>query len=617
MGVAGSVLFHDQSAVAAAPATPAIGPQWIAFGPDPTTQMYVSWSMGTASGKVQPTVTPKVRWGPTTSYGSISPADSAQTVVLPTPPLSEPAENTVYFHLLIGGLAPGLTYHYSVSNDGVTWSADATFSTAMAGPTAFRFTAFGDQAANAATAAPMVSLVSALRPAFHLVAGDLAYATDVGIKYPDVTGFYPPQWEKYLSMIGPLAAQSIPWMASVGAHEVEPLGADGYAGFITRFPQTYDLTSGSPVVHTFTYGNVAFIHLDGNDLSAQLTINTGYSAGAQTAWLQNQLIRYRTAGSGIDFIVVVCNCSCYSTNTNHGSDGGLRDAWGPLFDAYQVDLVISGHVHAYERTNPMIAASPTRHVPAGGSVNPVTDGTTYICAGGGGNGLYTSWYGTTDAGDAGSSTPPKIWRWSGGDTPSGGSGKSVDVTDTSTGFSAVRRGVFHCLVVDVTPPSASNNQTTMFVQAVMPGQSATAVTSITAPSTFDSVTLTRTSQALAVPTPTPDPSPSSPDPTQSSTAPDPSPSSPDPTQSSTAPDPAPSSPDPTQSSTAPDPAPSSPDPTQSSTAPDPAPDPAPSSPSPYSASRARPTESGWVELEAPLLRVITGGAAALPEEHGV
>jgi hypothetical protein len=405
----------------------------------------------------------------------------------------EPAENTFYSSVLLSGLAPATTYHYSVSNNGVTWSADSTFTTAAAGLPNFRFTAFGDQAASATGAAPMVQLVSSLSPAFHLIAGDLAYATPEGLKIPDVTGFDPAQWDKYLGVIGPSAAQSIPWQAAAGAHEVEPLGDNGYAGFVTRLPQPYDLTSGSPVVHAFTYGNVAFIQLDGNDLSAQETINTGYTNGAQTAWLSGKLAGYRAPGTGIDFIVVVCNCCCYSTNTNHGSDGGLRDVWGPLFDTYQVDLVISGHVHAYERTNPMRAGQPTQLVASGGTINPPADGTTYICAGGGGNGLYPTWYGSTDAGDAGSSTPPKVWRWSGGDTATGGSGKSQNVPDTSTGFSAFRRAVYSCVVVDVTAPSAAGSPTSMLIRAVMPAQTSSAVTSIANPAVIDSVSLIRTS----------------------------------------------------------------------------------------------------------------------------
>jgi hypothetical protein len=229
---------------------------------------------------------------------------------------------------------PGTTYHYSVSNDGVTWGPDTTFTTGSAGLSNFRFTAFGDQAGNVNTAGQMVSLVASMQPAFHVVAGDLAYATPKGLPYLDFVGFKPAAWDNYLKVVSPRGAKSVPWQSAVGAHEVEPLGDNGYAGYVTRFPQPYDLTSRSPVVHSFTYGNVAVIALDGNDLSAQEPVKTGYTAGAQTAWLAAKLAGYRAAGSLIDFIVVVCNCCCYSSNTNHGSDGGLRDVWGPLFDTY-------------------------------------------------------------------------------------------------------------------------------------------------------------------------------------------------------------------------------------------------------------------------------------------
>lgn len=464
------------------------GPQWIFFGPDPTAEMVVNWSSGSAKSAAAPPA-PQVRYGLTTAYGSLQAAAAAQ---VPVPAgYGEPAQDTWYLHAPLAGLAPGTTYHYSVSNNGSAWTPDVTFTTAATSG-GFRFTAFGDEAASAGCATPMAQLAASLSPAFHLIAGDLAYATPDPMKLPDVTGYNPAQWDAYLKAVGPAAAQSIPWQASVGAHEVEPLTSPGYAGFTTRFPYAADLSSGSPVVRAFTYSDVAFIHLDGNDLSAQETVNNGYTGGAQTTWLSQKLASYRAAGSGIDFIVVIVNCCCYSTNTEHGSDGGLRDVWGPLFDAYSVDLVISGHVHAYERTNPMVAGLPTMTAPSGTAVNPPADGTTYICAGGGGNGLYASWYGATLSGDAGSTTAPKVWRWTGGDTPLGGTGKTVDQKDTATGFSAFRHAAWHCLCVDV---SSSAGQATMLVRALEPAQTASAVTSITNPAVMDSVTITRTSGA--------------------------------------------------------------------------------------------------------------------------
>jgi hypothetical protein len=488
--VAGPVLWRQRGNLA----VPKIGPQWIAFGSDPVSQMYLSWSAGTAKGASNPPPSPQVRWGLDASYGSKAAANSGQ-VPIPAGVSGEPAENTFYQNLLLTGLKAGTTYHYSVSNNGKTWGPDTTFTTAASGLGNFTFTAFGDEAASTTRAQPMVALAASFAPAFHLIPGDLAYATPQGERLPTLTGFNPTQWDKYLDMAGPAGAQSIPWMASVGAHETEPLGDDGYAGFVTRFPQAYDSSSGSPVVHAFSYGNVAVIHLDGNDLSAQEPVNNGYTGGAQTTWLAAQLAGYRASGSGIDFIVVVVNCCCYSSNREHGSDGGLRDVWGPLFDQYSVDLVISGHVHAFERTNPMINGALTKVVPSGGTVHPATDGTTYICAGGGGNGLYKTWYGKTGAGDPGNSTAPKIWQWTGGESGSGGTGSIEDVTDPAENYSAYRHAVWSCLVVDVTAPTGAGGQTSMYVQAMMPAQTSSAVTSISNPTLIDSVTLIRTSTA--------------------------------------------------------------------------------------------------------------------------
>jgi hypothetical protein len=457
--------------------------------------MYVSWSTGNATGASNPPTMPQVQWGKTSDYGSVQDADNSAAVPLPAGFSRQPIENTIYNNLLITTLSPGTTYHYSVSDDGTTWSADRTFTTAVSAPSDFRFTAFGDQATASRTAGRMVALVASRKPAFHITPGDLAYATPKGEKVPNFASFHPALWDDYFDIIGNTGSHSIPWMASVGAHEVEPLGNHGYAGFITRFPQPYDHKSGTPVVHTFSYGNVAFIHVDGNDLSAQAPINNGYSKGAQTTWLKKKLAAYRAAGSGIDFIVVACDVCCYSTNRTHGSDGGVRDAWGPLFDRYNVDVVISGHVHAYERSNPMRATVATRRVASGGTIHPTTDGTTYICAGGGGNTLYKTWYGATDAGDAGNSTTTKIWRWRGGDTASGGTGGHVQVTDSVKHFSAFRRAVWSSLLIDVTAPTATSNKTRMHIRAVKPAQSSGAVTSIANPAVMDSVTLVRTHHA--------------------------------------------------------------------------------------------------------------------------
>ncbi len=60
----------------------------------------------------------------------------------------------------------------------------------------------------------------------------------------------------------------------------------------------------------------------------------------------------------------------YSTTNNHASDGGLRGALDPLFTKYQVDLVVQGHNHLFERTDPIKNGKKTRSAPDGSVDQP-------------------------------------------------------------------------------------------------------------------------------------------------------------------------------------------------------------------------------------------------------
>jgi hypothetical protein len=497
LAAAAGPLFWRQSSASASTAS---APQWIAYGPDPARQMYVSWSAGTADGTSPAVPAPQVRWGLDHGYGRIEHAAFSGTV--PVPAISgEPAEDTVYSNALLSGLFPNTTYHYSVSNDGVNWSPDVTFTTAQPGPSDFRFTMVGDEATSDESSLPIAQVIAQLRPRFNVVVGDLSYAGAGSGYYTNgvptgVTDFSPANWDAYLGIVGPVAAQSIPWEVGVGNHEMEPLANFGYVGFTTRFPQAYapQSVTGSPVVKAFTYGNVAVIQLDGNDLSAEISDNNGYTEGKQTAWLAERLAEYRSPWSGIDFIIVGFHNCVFSSNTTHGSDGGIRTVWQSLFDRFEVDLVVTGHVHAYERSYPVRGNEVTKVVPSGGTVHPASDGTTYINAGGGGQDLYTGWYGTTGAGDpANTAGPPLIWEWTGTDTADGGTGTAVDITDPVTDYSGFRHANWSFIVLDVKAPLFPGGETSIVVRGIDPSQNASGITSIASPAVMDSVTLVRRS----------------------------------------------------------------------------------------------------------------------------
>lgn len=501
--VAGPVLWRRSFASASI----VTAPRWVAYGADPATQMYISWSLGTHDGVVQVPPAPQVRWGLDESYGNVEHAYLSGVVPVPCVP-GEPTENTTYNHALLDGLRPNATYHYSVSDDGVHWSRDATFTTAEAGPSDFRFTIVGDQSVSTASSQRIAELIAAYNPRFNVVVGDLAYGAGTGRGFyspayrggqiSDASAFSAGEWDRYLGIVGPAAAGSIPWSVSVGNHEMEPLDAFGYAGFLTRFPQAYapEREAGSPVVKALTYGNVAVIQLDANDLSAELADNNGYTEGRQTVWLEQQLAAYRRADSGIDWIVVGFHNCMYCSNRTHGSDVGIRSVWEPLFDRYRVDLVVNGHVHAYERTYPIKAG--VVNTEAGTTYDPTVAGVTYILAGGGGQALYRGWYGPTGGGDPATEAGlPFASEWLSGGTALGADGGATapaqQVPDSVTGYSAFRKADWSFIVLDVTAPSRPGGETTIRVRAIDPRQSDSEITAISNPVVMDAVTLTKRS----------------------------------------------------------------------------------------------------------------------------
>jgi hypothetical protein len=193
--------------------------------------------------------------------------------------------------------------------------------------------------------------------------------------------------------------------------------------------------------YSFRVGSVLFVSLDADDVvyqdagafvagPAALTpvassghppIEPGtsfylrdYSGGAQTGWLERTLAAGRRDES-VDWIIVQMHqCAASSSVTGNGSDLGIRQAWLPLFDRYQVDLVLNGHDHDYERSFPVRGADADagHEVATGAIVNtlrphPATttdsgvfdtsQGTVHLILGCGGTDAPLDEYGTDTA----------------------------------------------------------------------------------------------------------------------------------------------------------------------------------------------------------------------------
>ena len=367
----------------------------LAFGADPKTKMRISWQVPFAVKK------PYVRIG--TRPEELSRKIEAEVRDLHTPGLTgvRLAVEQYYLHAALDGLKPGTTYYYGVGHDGFDpaspqhRSTIGSFRTAPARPERFTFTAFGDQGVSPAAAANDHVLLRQ-KPAFHLHAGDICYADPTGQgRKSDAydAGF----WDLFLKQ-NESVAKSVPWMVTTGNHDMEAwYSPDGYGGQLARWslPDSGFDPRKAPGVYAFTYGNVAFVALDANDVSYEIPANRGYTDGRQTKWLDRTLGRLRAARE-VDFVVVFFHHCAYSTSS-HASDGGVRAEWLPLFAKHQVDLVINGHNHVYERTDAIKDGEVGRPVPVGASTDPTRDGIVYVTAGGGGKDLYSFPSGVKDS----------------------------------------------------------------------------------------------------------------------------------------------------------------------------------------------------------------------------
>jgi 3',5'-cyclic AMP phosphodiesterase CpdA len=126
----------------------------------------------------------------------------------------------------------------------------------------------------------------------------------------------------------PLLRDRVNFYAVLGNHDVEDGRQDQ-----CRYPL---FNMGGRPYYTIKQGDglVEFFMIDSTDFNSP-----------QAAWLQQAL-----STSTSRWKVAVLHHPLYSSGTKHGSDLILRERLEPLFIAYGVSAVFSGHDHIYERT---------------------------------------------------------------------------------------------------------------------------------------------------------------------------------------------------------------------------------------------------------------------------
>ncbi len=297
-------------------------------------------------------------------------------------------ESGVIHHVQVVGLQPNTVYYYQCGDfDRDSTSGMLVFKTLpkVGNHLPISFGVIGDLGTTNDSLSTVNHVLDNRALQMILHAGDLSYAD-----------CNQPVWDAYGIMIEDLAKER-PWMVGPGNHEIE-LGSDGstFLAFEERYkmpaikpaeigaitiPASINPETGRPwcassvFQREYNWGN-SFYSFEA--ASAHIIYLNPYSTSNETSvqyqWLVSDL---ETIDRSITpWVIVVMHCPWYNSNTAHYDEEQavlMRDSMEKVFYKYHVNIVFTGHVHAYERTYPVFQ-NETR-----------SDGVVYITIGDGGN----------------------------------------------------------------------------------------------------------------------------------------------------------------------------------------------------------------------------------------
>jgi hypothetical protein len=255
-------------------------------------------------------------------------------------------DRTVQYHEAnFTGLAPDTQYAYRVG-DGTIWSEWFHFRTAAAGPAPFAFLYVGDAQNDIRSLWSRTirsAWTSAPRARFIVHAGDLVNVGDSDA-----------EWEQWFEAGGWMNGM-LPSVPTVGNHEYGRLEREAPRRLSPFWRPQFSLPeSGLAGLEETVYS----LDFQGTRLIVLNSMERDRFA-EQAQWLEARL-----ANNPNRWTVVAFHHPVFSlANTRDNPE--LRTAWLPLFEKYNVDLVLTGHDHTYGRGTNVPAGVPRRKGPQG------------------------------------------------------------------------------------------------------------------------------------------------------------------------------------------------------------------------------------------------------------
>lgn len=265
----------------------------------------------------------------------------------------------IIHHVRIDGLEPGARYYYKCGDGSIpAMSEEHMFETLpLPNPNSYprRIGVIGDLGLTSNSTTTMDHLMEN-EPSMILMVGDLSYANQYlttggkgapcfSCAFPDapIRETYQPRWDAWGRFMEPLISK-VPMMIIEGNHEIEPqAGGLTFKSYLTRFAvPSKESGSNSNFYYSFDAGGIHFIML-----GAYVDYN---QTGDQYAWLKKDL--HQIDRSITPWVVAAWHPPWYNSYSSHYQEFEcMRQEMETLLYNYHIDIVFSGHVHAYERMN--------------------------------------------------------------------------------------------------------------------------------------------------------------------------------------------------------------------------------------------------------------------------
>lgn len=300
----------------------------------------------------------KFRWGYTKAY------EMGTFNTLKRPAIS--AGNS-YFRYAFPIVNANSTIYYQIYDSAAkAWINQMTYKTAPPANTkTFSFIAQGDSRSNASTVWKNIADKVTLRTnnAFTLFTGDITGSGDNIAQYDD--------W--FSNAVNYVGNNII--YHSQGNHDVP--SSVSYYQKIFSLPSNN--SENSNLYYSFKYGNALFISLNSEDVMSETS--------AQSVWLKSTLQQAKSDPT-ITWRIIFFHRPLVNAGEHYGEANARRANWGAWFDANDVDLILNGHDHNYQRSKP-INFSNTGDVSVASSYGTsLGQGICQVICGGSGAGLY-------------------------------------------------------------------------------------------------------------------------------------------------------------------------------------------------------------------------------------